>query len=725
MSAPVAEEAVEFSPIPASTPAEPAAIAPQDFDRDFDVSDEPDTWATVPLDPDAAQDSSPHEPEEEPTKPCEVTLRLSFLDPSGHSIEGLAYRIVVGDTTYSGSTDADGRCTPLPGLLPGSSLEILIRKDDGSFVSKHRGEVLAGDMEMCGISPWIKIPVATEEHHGTPTTPPPIASAPKVQQAPSPATSAKSSAGAIPPPVNQRPTGGKKPDVQPHSCRSDQGHPRARLGERFVDWANRHGVPTFGLWSWKKLLEHPSPSGTSCTASSAGAQQAPSTSPHSGAGASPSSNKPATANPPALTTPASTPRTSPPSSASVSSLDQAPPRQVSGLMEIMEHQVKWPWASLPSAGEIVTRINVKTFNWPAESKPETQSDHRCYKSVKVGLWRAGYVRSVNEDIPAHTAGPWLLREGFKDVTRELPDARWAWPGDVIVYQYPEAKRAKNDVAAKEAYQMKLKAYEQQKDAAQKRHDEWATTRKSFDTSKADWEEANAGKKYPQKFTKPEPKMPPQPKGPDDTNYGHIDVRSYESYLSDFHPKSNSLPPADKFVVSGVYRKLSDPLADVRLRAFLKVLREWECHEEPVDEKRYFMLLKPINGVRRFSETSRHPQDGISNTNTAAGAYQITLETYGDFVGATTGIPNGFTPAIQDRIAVAILEVPPRSGASALAMIRAGHIDDAVRLLSRRWSSLPGGGQPRKGKLAKAEYVYTMDDLLKRHRCFMQELIGKA
>jgi len=308
------------------------------------------------------------------------------------------------------------------------------------------------------------------------------------------------------------------------------------------------------------------------------------------------------------------------------------------LISVMNEQVKWPWKSLASAGEIVSRIKVKTFVWPTEFKSETQSDHRCYKSVKVGLWRAGYVRAVNEDIPAYTAGRWLLSQGFKDVTRELPDARWAWPGDVIVYQYPEAKRVKNDAAAKEAYQKKLMVYEQKKNAAQKSREEWAAAKKDFDVSKAAWEKANPGKKYAKKYEKPEPKMPPMPSGPEDTNYGHIDVRTYDGYSSDF--ESETLPKPSGFVPIGVYRKVSDPFPDLRLRAFLKVIRDWETADIP-DDKKYYCIY-PGNDPKKYAQSIHtHPfLDRPNADHTPSGAYQITLETYLD-MRSRLGFPASF------------------------------------------------------------------------------------
>jgi muramidase (phage lysozyme) len=172
------------------------------------------------------------------------------------------------------------------------------------------------------------------------------------------------------------------------------------------------------------------------------------------------------------------------------------------------------------------------------------------------------------------------------------------------------------------------------------------------------------------------------------------------------------------VVNGVFRKYHDPFPNIRVRAFLKVLREWECHEESDDIKRYFLMLSPINGSRRFTDTSKHPHEGVSVNNTAAGAYQFTLETYQRLSSPPFGIGPGFTPALQDRFAVAYLEILPENP---LASVRKGNISSAADSLARIWSSLPGGRFPRKAKRDGSIYQYTMDDLLKKHTEFMKEI----
>ena len=231
-------------------------------------------------------------------------------------------------------------------------------------------------------------------------------------------------------------------------------------------------------------------------------------------------------------------------------------------------------------------------------------------------------------------GPALEEAGFQNVTNQLPDARWAAPGDVIVYKRTAA--------------------------------------------------------------------------PNDA--GHIDIRTYDGYLSDFW--SHYLP-ISQFTVTGIYRKHSDLLPDKRLRAFLKVLREWECHEQTDDARRYFILQKEIEGKKYFSDTSKHPYEGRGGKSTFSGAYQIGLETWHE-THDKNHTPLDFTPVTQDRVAVARLEFRRQNRVprlNALGLVRIGKIREAINALLNEWTSLPGGDDARKGKPGNTAYIFTTDDFL--------------
>lgn len=282
------------------------------------------------------------------------------------------------------------------------------------------------------------------------------------------------------------------------------------------------------------------------------------------------------------------------------------------------------------------------------------AEGKCAKYVKIALWKAGY--SVNDgDIdpatgPARLLGPGLLRSGFKDITGQLPDARWAAPGDVIVYK----------------------------------------------------------------------------KIADPSGAGHIDIRTYDGYISDFY---ETYLPSNAYEVIGVYRKYYDPLPDLRVRAFLKILRSREA-KALFRQQGDKMTYRAAQGGGTFDGFKNHPFSEEKRGH-PSGAYGIFIDTYnlytktlpkgGHWVSIADGVDK-FSPTIQDRIAVAIMELAPKQdwnsnkGITALGMIRKGNIVGGAKLLasSQQWPSLPGGGQ---------EAGYTIEQMLKDYKTYYDELLA--
>ncbi len=479
----------------------------------------------------------------------------------------------------------------------------------------------------------------------------------------------------------------------------------ARLKEYAADWAGRIGIPTLGLWQWSDFKAKSGPTHPLTCAPAPNAAQA----------------KPATAAP-AASAPKVAPATPQPRSAAllpvklaVTNVDQKPPKELVHLLEIMEEQVGWNWEMAPLSSPsavILAELAGSSLGTP-ETKARSKSSRRCYKSVKVGLKRANYVAGVNEDIPASTAGPWLLGQGFREVTAELPDARWAWPGDVIVYCYPKAKAEKNDATEKLKYDKALERYHTDQAKYEGDLKRYEAARSEYEVSRKAWVAAEPKKPFARKFTQKAPKPPVQPKL-QNVNYGHIDVRSYDAYLSDF--STGRLQSALDQQVIGIYRKISDPLPEIRVKAFLWILREWECPDARSDAARYSMKF----GGKLFDGFSKHPFDGVKAENTPAGAYQITLGTFNGLQGERYGLPKNFEPSTQDRMAVILLEED-----GALGPIRSGDVAAGATRLKGRWSSLPGGVHARKKREGnKVIGTYDMDDLKKRFDELMAQLVAR-
>lgn len=287
---------------------------------------------------------------------------------------------------------------------------------------------------------------------------------------------------------------------------------------------------------------------------------------------------------------------------------------------------------------------MKRSTYTHENRPKAlgyaKSIGRCAKYVKIALWKAGYIPSDSDFDPgtssASKLGPGLLKAGFTDVTALIPDARWAAPGDVIVYRKIGAPDAD----------------------------------------------------------------------------GHIDIRTYDGYLSDFW---DSYLPMSQFTVTGIYRKYFDPLPEKRMRAFLKVIRSREAETLFLgsgDAASYSAL--PIKKGHKgpppqFESFAKHPFAGTAERLGASGAYGITRPTWELYINKWVPTRAGeeqFTPVVQDRIATAIAEMNPGQGwgsagyqtmkPTSLAMIRQGKIEDAATQLAitRQWTSLPGGAESK-------------------------------
>jgi muramidase (phage lysozyme) len=144
-----------------------------------------------------------------------------------------------------------------------------------------------------------------------------------------------------------------------------------------------------------------------------------------------------------------------------------------------------------------------------------------------------------------------------------------------------------------------------------------------------------------------------------------------------------------------------------MKAFLSCLREYEGQEEKDEAKRYQLLncALPGTNTKYFTSFETHPWADVSKEerkgkSTAAGAYQIQHTAWVELLTGknSAGVFNAyrkmfslgahekkFTPALQDRMAVALIELR-----EALGYVRKGEIAKAIKKLNTEWSSLPGG-----------------------------------
>jgi len=598
-------------------------------------------------------DSEPAEAAQKSASPVKHEISYTLLGFDGCPISGLVCRIKLNDTQYQLTTDADGALAPIE-QKPGSTLSFNVRRDNDTYKEIASLKTESGQMHLTFVSPSFVVESKTEEHIGAPgnaetsipkpdpiaatETPAPVASTkpddaaqPKPQGetlATTPAASAKDVPSKVVGKPSIKPTQAKAPRPQtsaaatpapkPAPGRDENGNPLAVVTSKARDWWGRWRMPTFSLWSWSDF---------------SGGEKS------------------------------STALTRTVTSATAPKPNKSQLERLNTLLEIATEHTEWTITE--GTAEAAAAMVNKKFQRHGESKPKSTALGWCAKYVKIALTQAGITpmdpKGLLQFESGSEGGPALVKAGWTDITQSLPDARWAAPGDVVVYQ-------------------------------------WSDTAMQSRREKPRW---GGSKKAPNMALK---------------NHGHIDIRSYDAYISDFIPSTNQ-PTWCDYTNIHIYRSpYYDPLPELRMRAFLRCLRDYEGQEEADDAKRYNLLNTALPGQkeRRFSGFDAHPWSKVDKSqwpaSTAAGAYQILANTWKErvfgldaknafnarqqdfFLGKSEA---GFTPAMQDRVAVAVIA---RMGTNPLADIRKGKHEDAIKKLGSTWSSLPGAKQNASRKL---------------------------
>ena len=672
------------APEPAATPT--AAPAPSDgTPPSSDASSASGSGESAPpADPASPPDSDP--------PPVKVNIKALTL--LGDDLAGLHTVLLSnGKVLYEVTTDGDGTLPELS-LTPGCELCVKVKRFDGTLKTIHSMTVPSSDTQITLVSPSFVTPVTTEPVDGAPggtdklaptyqpadkgvlqdadavaATPETSPAGPDAANQASPNAPAAAPAPA-PAPAPARPIVEAKPKPKPLDKKrpvavtaAKPPDPAANQPQRAVVGRDSQGNPIavflnkvqdwWGSWHLPTMRLW----GGGSASAGTGAQT-----PASGAASAAASNRPAAA----AVRPGSEVQH-----------HQEMVAQLATLFEFCEKQINYLYND--SAAQELAKLANGTFNHGAHEKEPIDPRGFCYKYVKVALKFANIVDDVLEGEAGSSGGAALTKpaRGFHDVTNEVPDHRWAAAGDVIVYFWSEGT--------------------------------WEKRRRKYGN----------------------PRLP---------NYGHIEIRHTEHYYSDFRPRfdreggmttletwdANKKPVLDanntkvvtlwpEYVNIRIYRKVYDLLPTLRIKAFLRCLRDYECQSEPDDAKRYQMQNAPLPGSHslRFESFDKHPWVDVpkssfpsvsSGRSTAAGAYQFIEKTWRGIIDNKLIFDEEkwFTPEIQDRMAVIQIEVR-----NALSLLRKGDIQAAVQKCSGEWASLPGGSQ-NAGRLTAARTPMNMD-----------------
>lgn len=122
------------------------------------------------------------------------------------------------------------------------------------------------------------------------------------------------------------------------------------------------------------------------------------------------------------------------------------------------------------------------------------------------------------------------------------------------------------------------------------------------------------------------------------------------------------------------------LAETNVAAFLKAIAEAEGGGY---DFKYGAVKGKRNDPWRFTDTSTHPGAGYGGKTTAAGMYQITVDTWRQH-GGRMGLAD-FSPKTQDLIAVEMLR-----SMGVIENIKAGNIVEVMPQAAKKWAALPKG-----------------------------------
>ena len=195
--------------------------------------------------------------------------------------------------------------------------------------------------------------------------------------------------------------------------------------------------------------------------------------------------------------------------------------------------------------------------------------------------------------------------------------------------------------------------------------------------------------------------------------GHIDIRTYHGFYSDFVSKyplpvlGNSSRKVYKVI--GVFRKISDTMALARVEAFLRIIREYAVGEKsPEDRDKSYKVLsydkdnkeKPVVWIE--GGLDKHPAEKSKadmNKDISAGAYQLSYSIWNSAI-KRMGWPRTFDGKMQDRVAMYQLQSIPHETIddakcprlSALGYIMEGDLDKALNepKLIKLYPFLPSG-----------------------------------
>ena len=583
-----------------------------------------------------------------------TSARFSFVDFNVEPIPGLRFKLCVAGNEICGSTDSLGRSEILIGLAPNTQIDIRVLRDHAKSF-KQIGSVVTttGKVEYTLVSPKLKVDTSTVLHDALSEAKESLSS----EHVATPVSTEKTTAVAT-----DRMTGGPRRSIvenglKTSSQRNKDGHPLASTDTESRDAMVRNILPSFHYWTWRDFVHMPGRSTldklrtTAAPASRGTSSRTKETKSVAGYVVTKAHASARTSVEPSLGKP----------------LNERELESLTRLLEFADRQITLDYSDLKGIAGGPTTALFKKYatdkNPSFPTKNSAKSLGMCLAYVKCALHHAGYMNGSfsTSHGNAKDSGVGWLDFDFTDVSASLPSV-------TVEYRnvHSTAGNGKKSAGAQEP-------------------------KKTIRISQPDIS-----------YTLPGDVIVYEQVHPIDENApGHVDIRTYHGFVSDFSPIMRGGFPAlgvgsgKRYRVIGVYRKLSDYIASIRVQAFLRIIREHETE----GYRNPYAALQFKNGIHStFDDDSAHPFTN-SRASTPAGAFQIKLGTF-ERVTSMMGWPSDFKKESQDRVAILLLQLRSASESkkteTALGYIMQGKVKEAVQRtgLWNEWSILPGGADQK-------------------------------
>ena len=488
-----------------------------------------DPETNVPSPPEESADTNSVETQGEPD--VDGTVDIEFLDLAMGPIANLKYRFEFAGQRVSGHTDERGHTERLTDISAGTLVDVYVFREHHEDYKKV-GTICGtgGECAYSIVSPKLRFVLDTEPHEGTlgtaeenkPLIPPLLADEGQTANASTGASVAAATPIGLPPakpPTSGVPAPTKKEVAKIEKGRDSKGNPLVTIKPSVFDNVYKAVMPFLHLWDWWSVSNTSKPTNNSkARASTIGTQEKLNQKVREIEKKKKAETYTRIAPHQAINP------VVPLSQTAGEPLSAENKKRLDALFAYAEAQVLINYEEY-KGGAVSKKILGALLSDPPKKSPgkaASKSKGMCFAYVRVALHQNRFVNADSGNGVAHLAGIDLGKEKYQEVSASLPK---------ITINYPSGHSEKQQVKAD-----KIKA-QRAAIVAKAKKEKWSAEQKSEALDKLDTLPESEGIDITQAdlmYTLPGDIIVYKQVVPYEPNaVGHIDIRTYHGFVSDF------------------------------------------------------------------------------------------------------------------------------------------------------------------------------------------------